>query len=237
MNTISSYSSFMPMISPTSNISRDIITQNDTDSDSMPTKEEFASIISELGLTMPDRPEKPGVEGSGNLASDIMSNYDSDGDFLLSSSEVSELTEEEFSALDSDGDGSISMDELTDATEQVARGSMPPPPPPMQASNDSEDTTSYSPLDTNEDGVVSIEELAAAYTNSEDSSTANEEDQIVRLLLDTILSNAEDDGSDLDLSSFVNIMKMINNQNNNSQFNSYLANLSSTSSLSLLKYA
>ena len=136
---ISSYSS-IGMMSPVSNISKDIVTQNDKNSDSslsidelgvseeqfssldqdsdglvtqneiasaidsklsqfdgqMPSKDEFESLISELGLQMP---EPPISKEANDFSSFVMSNYDSDGDSLLSSSEVSVLSDEEFSAL------------------------------------------------------------------------------------------------------------------------------------------
>ena len=141
---ISSYSS-IGMMSPVSNISKDIVTQNDKNSDSslsidelgvseeqfssldqdsdglvtqneiasaidsklsqfdgqMPSKEEFKSLISELGLQMP---EPPTTKEANDFSSMIMSNYDSDGDSLLSASEVSILSDEEFSALDTNSE-------------------------------------------------------------------------------------------------------------------------------------
>lgn len=136
--TISSYSS-MGMMSPVSNISKDIISKSDTNSDSslsieelgidedqfsaldsnsdslvtqdeiasaidsklasfdgeMPSKEEFSSLLSDLGLEMPEPPTSKQSSASGDdFSSLIMSQYDSDGDSLLSSSEVSVLSDE-----------------------------------------------------------------------------------------------------------------------------------------------
>lgn len=67
---------------------------------------------------MPKPPEsKENSISSDDFSSLIMSKFDSDGDSLLSSNEVSLLSDEEFSALDTNRDGSISVDELSSAYE------------------------------------------------------------------------------------------------------------------------
>ena len=290
--TISSYSS-MSMMSPVSNISKDIVAQNDKDSDSslsmdelgldeeqfsaldsdgdglvtqdeiasaidsklasfdgeMPSKEEFASLLSDLGLEMPEPPAKPNQNSamSDDFSSMIMSQYDSNGDSSLSSDEVSLLSSDEFSALDTNSDGTISTDELSSAFEQVASSGTPPPPPPsgggqMASSSSSSSSEEYDELDTNKDGVVSQEEKNAALgisssDTSTTSTTSNQETKdSLKLLLDTIKLNAQNSSDELNLSSFKNIMKMVNNQNNSSDLNTYVSNLSSNNS-SKISYA
>ena len=281
--TISSYSS-MNMMPPVGNISKDIVTQNDKNSDSslsidelgvsqeqfttldidsdglvtqneiataidnklssysdgqMPSKEEFASLLSDMGLEMPEPPQKQSSNAGNDFASMVMSSYDSDGDSLLSSTEASVLSQEEFSSLDSNSDGSISTDELSSAFEQVASSesskSAPPPPPSGGAGGgataSSEDDT-YDAMDTNQDGVVSQEEKNAALgistTTTTDNSTIKD---TIKMLLDTIKQNSSDsETANLDLNNFKNIMKMLNNQTNNTDLNSYVKNLSTTSS-------
>lgn len=285
--TISSYSS-IGMMSPVSNISKDIISKSDTNSDSslsidelgvdenqfsaldtngdslvtqdeiasaidnklasyngeMPSKEDFASMLSDLGLEMPKPPTKN--ENSSSAGSDfsslIMSQYDSNGDSSLSSDEVSILTNDEFSALDSNGDGTISTDELSSAFEQVASSSnsatqSAPPPPPSGGSSGASVTSSteYDEDDTNKDGVVSQEEKNAALGISTDSTSAStsvasnqDTKDSIKLLLDTIKLNSQSSSEEVDLSNFKNIMKMMNNQNNNSDLNTYVSNLSSS---------
>lgn len=274
--TISSYSS-IGIMSPISNISKDIISQSDTNSDSslsidelgvseeqfstldndgdglvtqneiasaidsklssfdgeMPSKEEFESLISELGLQMP---EPSTTKEANDFSSMIMSSYDSDSDSLLSASEVSILSDEEFSALDTNSDGSISTDELSSAYDQVTNtssnssefvASMPPPPSGGGSSSASEEEE-YDELDTNKDGVVSQEEKNAALgIETADNSTVKD---TIKLLLDTIKTNSSDSSENLDLSNFKNIMKMMNNQTNNNDLNTYVKNLSSTNS-------
>ena len=289
--TISSYSS-MNMMPPVGNISKDIVTQNDKNSDSslsidelgvsqeqftsldtdsdglvtqneiataidnklssysdgqMPSKEEFASLLSDMGLEMPEPPQKQNSSAGNDFASMIMSSYDSDGDSLLSSTEASVLSEEEFSSLDSNSDGTISTDELSSAFEQVASSegskSAPPPPPPSGGSSSnsssSSSTQTYDPLDTNKDGVVSEAEKNAATTSSTSTTTDNSDvKDTIKMLLDAIKQNSSDsDTASLDLNNFKNIMKMLNNQTDNSDLNSYVKNLSSKSTSSNISYA
>lgn len=288
--TISSYSS-IGMMSPVSNISKDIISKSDTNSDSslsieelgidedqfsaldsngdslvtqdeiasaidsklssfdgeMPSKEEFASLLSDLGLEMPEPPESKQSSASGDdFSSLIMSQYDSDGDSLLSSSEVSVLNDEEFSALDTNTDGSLSAEELSSAYEQVVSSSgttQSAPPSGGGGGAVSSSEEEYDELDTNKDGIVSQEEKNAALgisTNSETSSTAtasnDETKNTLKLLLDTIKLNSQNSSEELNLSSFQNIMKMMNNQSNNNELNTYVSNLS-TSTSSKFSYA
>ena len=276
--TISS-SSYVGLMSPTSNISKSLITQNDSNNDSslsidelglnedqfstldtnsdslvtqdeiasaidsklssfdgkMPSKDEFASLLSDLGLEMPEPPTSKQSSASGDdFSSMIMSNYDSNGDSLLSSDEVSLLSDEEFSALDTNTDGSISAEELSGAYQQVASASAATQSGGGGASSSEEE---YDELDTNKDGIFSQEEKNAALgisTNSETSSTAtasnDETKNTLKLLLDTIKQNSQNSSEELNLSSFKNIMKMMNNQSNNNELNTYVSNLSSSTS-------
>lgn len=279
--TISSYSS-IGMMSPVSNISKDIINKSDTNSDSslsidelgvdenqflaldtngdslvtqdeiasaidsklssfngeMPSKEEFASLLSELGLEMPEPISKQSNASGDDFSSLIMSQYDSDGDSLLSSSEVSVLSDEEFSALDTDTDGSISAEELSGAYEQVASASGETQSSPRGGSI--VQSEEYDELDTNKDGIVSQEEKNAALgisTDNETSSVSNKDiKDSIKLLLDTVKLNSQDSSMQTDLSSFKNIMKMMNTETNNTNLNTYINNLS-TSNNSVFNYA
>ena len=205
----------------------------------MPSKEEFESLISELGLQMP---ESSTTKEANDFSSMIMSSYDSDSDSLLSASEVSILSDEEFSALDTNSDGSISTDELSSAYDQVTNTSSNssesvasiPPSPSGGGSSSASEEEEYDELDTNKDGVVSQEEKNAALgIETADNSTVKD---TIKLLLDTIKTNSSDSSENLDLSNFKNIMKMMNNQTNNSELNSYVKNLSNSNS-SIFNYA
>ncbi|MCG3717963.1 hypothetical protein L5F50_02105, partial [Aliarcobacter butzleri] len=208
----------------------------------MPSKEDFESLLSSLGLDMPKPPSSPQAD---DFSSMIMSNYDSDGDSLLSSSEVSLLSEEEFSALDTNSDGSISTDELSSAYDEVASNiqssssSRPASGGGGAVASSSDEDEEYDELDTNKDGVVSqAEKDAALGTSSETttSSTSSMQDTL-KMLFDTIKTNSSTSNSeDLKLSSFKNLMQMMNNQTNNTNLNSYVNNLTTKSS-SVFNYA
>ena len=115
-------------------------------------------------------------------ASDVVSDLDTD--------EVEAL----FSALDTDGSGSVSEEEISSFLEEnkpdaASMGAVVPrpPPPPESGSEGTESAAAgaggagggsassetYYPLDTNEDGIVSLEERLAGSATSSDSSDAN----------------------------------------------------------------
>lgn|GEM_PF-4165778 len=211
----------------------------------MPSKEDFASLLSDLGLEIPKPPAKDKNSSAGDdFSSLIMSKYDSNEDSSLTSDEVSTLTDDEFSALDTDGDKTISAEELSSAFEQVAsstESATPPPPSGGSSGSSVTSSTEYDEDDTNKDGVVSQEEKNAALgISTEDSETSLSSNQntkdSIKLLLDTIKLNSQNGSDELDLGNFKNIMKMMNNQNNNSDLNTYVSNLS-TSTSSKFSYA
>lgn len=294
--TISS-SSYVGLMSPTSNISKSLITQNDSNNDSnlsidelgldedqfsaldtngdslvtqdeiasaidsklssfngeMPSKDDFTSLLSDLGLHVPTQTATNESSSSGSdFSSLIMSQYDLNGDSSLTSDEVSSLTDDEFSALDANNDGNISGDELSSAFEQVTSAnsnsstSTTQSAMPSGGSSGASVTSSseeYDDRDTNKDGIVSEEEKKVALGISTDGTTrstlvATNQDtkDSIKLLLDTIKLNSQDSSKEVDLSSFKNIMKMMNNQSNNSDLNTYVSNLS-TSTSSKFSYA
>lgn len=139
---------------------------------------------------------------TGQAGDDLFGKVDSDGDGSVSQTELQALLEamsdgtasktgvssdDVFSQLDADGDGKLSEAEFDAGRPSAeagggmqAMGGMPPPGGPggpgrpggADASADS--TTTYDPLDTNEDGVVSLTERLAGSTSSveQDASTA-----------------------------------------------------------------
>eukprot|EP00792_Barthelona_sp_PAP020_P014072 TRINITY_DN9698_c0_g1_i1.p1 TRINITY_DN9698_c0_g1~~TRINITY_DN9698_c0_g1_i1.p1 ORF type:complete len:330 (+),score=79.15 TRINITY_DN9698_c0_g1_i1:23-1012(+) len=211
------------------------------DYDEMPTAEEFSSLLSDIGLNMPNS-SKPS-SSSSDFVSEIMSAYDTNGDSILNEDELSILNSEEFSALDSDGDGSVTGDELTAAVDSIAAGATAPVGGGgggAGASSSSEEDEDYDIMDTNEDGVVSREELEAYYgldsvdkssqsDLSEDSTNSSESLDSIKMIFDAIKENSEDSSEDLDISSFSNIMKMVNKESNSNEFNTYVNNLSDNS--------
>ena len=157
--------------------------------------------------------------GTGQAGDDLFGKVDSDGDGSVSKTELQALLEamsggtasqmgvssdEVFSQLDADGDGSLSEAEFDagrpsgaggEAGSMQAMGGMPPPPGGpggaggAAGASGSSQATSYDPLDTNEDGVVSAAERLAG-----GNSTA-EQDAI------TALFNAIDTDGDATISA------------------------------------
>ncbi|MDB5850251.1 MAG: hypothetical protein JWP29_4003 [Rhodoferax sp.] len=79
----------------------------------------------------------------------------------------------DFAGLDTDGNGSLSQSEFNAGRTQGgahAAGGMPPPPPHAAGGSGSANDTRYDPLDTNQDGVVSAAELAAASASGAEST-------------------------------------------------------------------
>lgn len=83
-----------------------------------------------------------------------------------------EQANERFGLIDSDGDGSLTLRELEDgAPSQSAEASgnrPPPPPPPSGGGSGSSIEEIISSLDTNGDGVVSLQELLASFEGEQD---------------------------------------------------------------------
>jgi len=165
---------------------------------------------------------------TGQAGDDLFGKVDTDGDSAVSQTELQALLEkmsggtasktgvgsgELFSQLDADGDGRLSEAEFDAGRPSGeagggAVGGMPPPPPggprgPGVASASNTSTTTYDPLDTNEDGVVSAAEQAAGAAQADaitalfktidtdgDSSISSEEAQSFIEQLSSQLSSA-----------------------------------------------
>lgn len=127
--------------------------------------------------------------GSSNQSTsdDLFGKVDSDGNGSVSKDELLALldqmeaehgtsgdtkstdADDRFAQLDVDGNGSLSQAEFEAGRPQGGQGpqgmgGMPPPPPPGGAGGSS---TSYDPLDTNEDGIVSAAERAAGSASND----------------------------------------------------------------------
>jgi len=207
-------------------------------SQGMPSKEDFQSMLSAFGFEAPSENETLSSSQEETISS-ILSNYDADN---LSKSDAQAIV----SALQDEGIQASS--ELESAMEEagfdakeigtlagVGQGGTPPPPGGGQMSS-SEVEEEFDSLDTNEDGVVSLDELQEAYAGSSTDETtlsSNQQNALDNLgvLMDMLKSGAQNEESAIDTKSFDGLLKAINNQNNNSQINTYLQN-TSTSTLS-----
>lgn len=101
-------------------------------------------------------------------ASEMYSKMDADGDGSVSEEEFVATRPEDvtegmasnlYNSIDSDSSGAVTESEF-----ETAMNSAPPPPPSATtgSSDSSTESESFSELDTNQDGMVSAEELAAA---------------------------------------------------------------------------
>jgi Ca2+-binding EF-hand superfamily protein len=212
---------------------------------SMPSKEDFQSMLSSFGFEVPSGNESSSSTSLSSSQSDtissILSEYDasnlsqSDAQSIVAAFEDAgiEPSEELANAMSEAGFDAKEVGTLAGVGPQGGGGA------PMASSDSSE---VYDDMDTNEDGVVSIAELQAAYSSSSIDSTSslssNQQNALDNLsvLMNVIKSSntSEDGTSSIDTKSFDGILKAINNQNNNSQINTYLQN---TTSSSLFGYA
>ena len=218
----------------------------------MPSKEDFQSMLSSFGFEIPSESESTSSLSTSQLEtiSSVLSEYDADN---LSQSDAQSIVAAFEEA------GIQPSDELVSAMEEAGfdakevgtlAGVGPQGGPPGGGKggggqmSSSDITEIFDSMDTNEDGVVSLEELQAAYgssTSSTDSTTSlssNQQNALDNLsVLMNVLksSNTNEDGtSSIDTKSFDGILKAINNQNNNSQLNTYLQN---TATSSIFSYA
>ncbi|MBY5420115.1 EF-hand domain-containing protein [Rhizobium leguminosarum] len=122
--------------------------------------------------------QRPGGDDLASLLSDL----DTDGDGSISKDEFvagrpSDVTEDQagtlFDSFDSEGAGSLSVDALTEAmsAEQSQRSEGPPPPPPAE---DDESQSLLSDLDTNGDGLVTLDEFMAGKPEDVTESQASQ---------------------------------------------------------------
>ncbi len=107
-----------------------------------------------------------------SMANSLMDKLDTNSDGSLSTDEISQAPDDlasKIAGADSDEDGSVSLEELiADITKfEENRPQMPPPPPPP-SEDSAEDTASsiIDELDTNKDGVLSLDEILAGGENA-----------------------------------------------------------------------
>jgi Ca2+-binding EF-hand superfamily protein len=211
----------------------------------MPSKEDFQSMLSSFGFEVPgSESTSTSTSSSSSQAetiSSILSEYDADN---LSESDAKSIvaafqeagiepSEELVSAMEEAGFDAKEVGTLAGVGPQGGGGG-------GQQMSSSDSSEVYDDMDTNEDGVVSIAELQAAYSSSSTSSTdsttsltSNQQNALDNLstLMNVLKSNtsSEDGTSSVDTKSFDGILKAINNQNNNSQINTYLQNPTTSS--------
>jgi Ca2+-binding EF-hand superfamily protein len=106
-----------------------------------------------------------------SMANSLMEKLDTNSDGSLSTDEISNAPDDlasKIAGADSDEDGSVSLEELiADITkfEGSTRPQMPPPPPEESAEDTA--TNIIDELDTNKDGVLSLDEIMAGGEKAE----------------------------------------------------------------------
>lgn len=198
---------------------QELLSAMDSNSDGTLGSEELAQGMQSI---MPPPPSTMDFAQARNGAQegsdDLFTKVDTDGDGSISQSELTELGQkmgktdaaERFAELDTDSDGALSQAEFETGRPPSTNGpqgagGMPPPPPPGGGEKSGGSTgtasssTSYDPLDINQDGTVSeMERLAGALkdlaqTASDKSSTDDDGQAIIaklaQKLYDQISSN------------------------------------------------
>ena len=126
-------------------------------------------------------PPPPPPEGDDELSS-LISDLDTDGDGLVSKAEFvagrpSDASEDQagtlFDSFDSESAGSLSVDALTEAmsAQSSQRPDGPPPPPPAE---DEQTASLLFDLDTDGDGLVSLDEFMAGRPDDVTESQASQ---------------------------------------------------------------
>lgn len=165
---------------------KDMLTQYDADGDGSLNGDELGDAMKSLLLPPPTTMEF--AQSRGMAGDDLFAKVDGDGDGSVSQDELQSLLEkmsggaasktgtssdELFTQLDADGDGKLSQAEFDAGrpSEQAPgmAGGMPPPPGGAQAASGS---TTYDPLDANEDGTVSLSERLAGSSSAQEAAQA-----------------------------------------------------------------
>ena len=207
----------------------------------MPSKEDFQSMLSSFGFEAPMASQNSSLTTSNEeTISSILAEYDADN---LSQSDAQAIVASfQDAGIEPSEELAAAMDEAGfDAKEVgtlagVGQGGTPPPPPSGGAMASSQTEEEYDSLDTNENGIVSLDELQEAYGSSTTDTTSLNENQQnaldnLGILMDMLKAGSEGEESSVDTKDFNGLLKAINNQNNNSNINLYLQN-TATSSLS-----
>ena len=184
--------------------SQELFTKMDSNADGSLSSDELDKGMKDLmppPSTM-DFAQSRGMGGSNGSQDDLFSKVDTDRDGAVSQDELQVLTDkiksesgqdvsQEFSQLDADGNGSLSQTEFDAGRPQPPEGTQstssaqdprgaggPPPGGGPGGAGKTESSSTYEPLDTNQDGTVSemermvgeLQEAVASLASSSDAS-------------------------------------------------------------------
>lgn len=214
----------------------------------MPSKEEFQSVLSDFGFEAPLNSASNNLSSSQmDTISSVLENYDASD---LSQSDALEIvaafkeagirpSSELATAMGDAGFDANEVGALAGVTAPGQAGGGPSGGGQSgggggQGGGSSASEEEYDVMDTNQDGVVSAAEMEEYYGTSTQTLSGNQQNSLdnLQLLMQTLKSNSEDNS--VDSNSFDGLLKAINNQNNNSEINTYLQ---STSTSSVFDYA
>ncbi|HNV60820.1 MAG TPA: XopAW family type III secretion system calcium-binding effector [Rhodoferax sp.] len=174
----------------------DLFGKMDSNGDGSLSKDELGEGMKSIMPPPPSTMDFAQTRGEGSDSTDgLFGKIDIDADGSVSKDELQSLldkmkagrgadetstsgADDLFGKLDSDGDGSLSQTEFEagrpkDAGGPQGAGGMPPTPPGGAAGGASSASTTFDPLDTNQDGTVSAQErLAGATASSTDAVQA-----------------------------------------------------------------
>ena len=246
-NIFSSYDSDSNGLVSQSELTTAIDTALSQFSGEMPSKEEFQTMLSSFGFEATSEATS-GTESLSSsqdeLISSVLENYDasnlseSDAKAIVAAFQDAgiEPSEELASAMEEAGFDAQEVGTL--AGVGAAQGGTPPPGGGGGQMSSSESEEVFDTLDTNEDGVVSLEELEEAYGSDDETTslTSNQQNALDNLgvLMDMLKAGTDGEESEVDTKNFDGLLKVINEQNNNSNINLYLQN---TTTSALTGYA
>ena len=208
----------------------------------MPSKEQFQSILEEFGFEAQSSSTSSSNSSLSSsqldTISSVLENYDADS---LTQSDAQEIVAAfKEAGIEPGTDLEAAMEEAGFSAQEVgslagvgseAGGTPPPGGGGGSGGGGGGETASseeeYDSMDLNEDGVVSADEIAEYFGTSSDETqelSSNNQNALdnVQLLMETLKVNSED-GS-IDATNFNGLLKAINNQNHNSEINTYLSN-------------
>lgn len=215
----------------------------------MPTKAEFQAVLSNFGFEAQDSETSSSTLSSSQqeTISSVLENYDADN---LTAEDAQSIVaafkeagiepgSELESALEEEGFDANEIGTLASvgAEGQAGGGGGPG----GGGSTEEEEEEEYDEMDTNEDGVVSFDEIQDYYgldseSSSEELSSNNQNaldnlDLLMKTLKNDSGSSSTENSEESSVNSknFDGLVKEINNQNNNSELNTYLQNTSTTS--------
>ncbi|WP_114973855.1 EF-hand domain-containing protein [Rhodoferax ferrireducens] len=132
----------------------------DTDSSGGVDKTELQGLLTDVA-------QKTGVTNDSSSSDELFSKMDSNSDGSLSSDELDQGMQSLMPPPPSTMDFAQSRSDSTSNEETRGADGTPPPPPPGGAGGSaSAGSTTYDPLDTNEDGTVSAQERLAGSSSS-----------------------------------------------------------------------